>query len=52
MVGVLSERKRKVFLPLCQKILLFLSEIKCISQQLLDKIEDSAKFDTVKFLDF
>ena len=46
----LREKKDKVFLPLCPKMLRFLSEIKCSSPQLLDEIEDSALFDTVKFL--
>lgn len=46
----LSKTKRKVFLPLCQKVILFLSDSKCSSQRLLDEIVLSPKFDTVKFL--
>ena len=47
---LLSKRRGRVFLPLCQKILLFLSESKCSSQELLDENDLSPKFDTVKFL--
>ena len=50
LLHLLSKRRRRVFLPLCQKILLFLSESKCSSQELLDENDLSPKFDTVKFL--
>ena len=47
---ICSLEKEGFFSLSVKKSSLFLSEIKCSSQQLWDKIEDSAKFDTVKFL--